>query len=1057
MSTSKEEAGGSDSSQEVDQPSENNELQNLGIKLVEQTSLEHKIQANANRLITQKEIESDLKRLEKSKQQLDRVKYELRKLNDRLNNPRTKISQKDEIRDQIKSMTDLQLTPTENDIKDIEERLKKNENASEINEITEAGARLPNETEKDFLIRTGKITAFGNSAGFMVEEDKDHTEPGEVVSHQNLRIPGFSQVNQPIEVEDEDDVNEFGVKRKHETDDEFEDENEEEFKKPKLLTDDDIRNIDDGVESFYQDRLNTWIYRRSQLRSHKNHETSQDDNNKPEWLKPHPNLPDAVLNADFKVPGDIYPSLFDYQKTGVQWLYELYSQKHGGIISDEMGLGKTIQIISFLAGLHYSGKLDKPVLIVCPATVMTQWVNEFHTWWPPLRTMILHSIGTGMKGSFKEEDYEKLLLKEGDEDGDEPSLRSLKSSSNVNTIIDTLLTKGHVIITSYVGLRIYEEQLLNIDWGYVVLDEGHKIKNPNSNITILSKRLKTYNRVILSGTPIQNNLIELWSLFDFIFPGRLGTLPIFQEEFETPIKLGGYANANNLDVKVGYQKAVILKELIQPFLLRRVKMDVARDLPSKQEYVLMCRLTQYQKEKYQEFLKSTEFKVNSYLGAIDTLRKICNHPDLADVHFIEGQKGYGDPAKSGKLQVVKSLLTQWRQQKHKVLLFTQTKQMMVILEKFLNTTFGDDYKYMKMSGETGIGKRQDMIYEFNNEDYDLFLLTTKVGGLGVNLTGADRVIIFDPDWNPSTDLQARERAWRLGQKKEVLIYRLIIGGAIEEKIYHRQIFKQLLTDKILKDPNQKRFFKNSELHDLFTLTDFDDNSESGNIFKTGNKTKKNRDDLAKIQEIQGVTKLEKFKDDSQKETEDERLLSGLFKNTGAVTQAIKHDDVVKTHSKPKPDLFDREAKKAANDALEALKRSRRQVKKAGLGVPTFTGKFGLAGRSASPALGNRSRSGTPLNSKQSSTSILSNIRKNQEATSLNGNSSELSKNSKIIDEMRSYLVKQEGCFAKSGDILDGVSVQINDKKDLTMVRSMLKGIATWDTDRSGWVLKDEFK
>lgn len=1050
-----------ESIQPVDEPLENNELDSLGIKLVEQSSLEHKIQANANKMINQKEMESDLKRLEKASQQLNRVQYELRKLNDRLNNPRTKISQKEELRQQIKSMTEMQLNPTQNDIKDIQERLKNNENALQqsTDENAETGGRLPNESEKDFLIRTGKITAFGNTAGFVVDEDQEHTEPGEAVSHQNLRIPGFSQVNQPAE-EVPEDFEETSSKHKHESDDDFEinDEQEDKSKRPKLLTEDEIRNLDDGIESFYQDRLNTWVYRRSQLRSHKDRrEPSETKEEEPEWFKPHPDLPDAVLNSDFKVPGDIYPSLFDYQKTGVQWLYELYSQKHGGIISDEMGLGKTIQIISFLAGLHYSGKLDKPVLIVCPATVMTQWVNEFHTWWPPLRTMILHSIGTGMKGSFKEEDYETMLLKEGDGTDYEPTLRSLKASSNVSAIIDTLLTKGHVLITSYVGLRIYEEQLLNIDWGYVVLDEGHKIKNPNSNITILSKRLKTYNRVILSGTPIQNNLIELWSLFDFIFPGRLGTLPIFQEEFETPIKVGGYANASNLDVKIGYQKAVILKELIQPFLLRRVKMDVARDLPSKQEFVLMCRLTQYQKDKYMEFLRSTEFKANSYLGAIDTLRKICNHPDLADIRFIEGQKDYGDPAKSGKLQVVKSLLTQWKQQKHKVLLFTQTKQMMVILEKFLRTTFDDDYKYMKMSGMTGIGKRQDMIYSFNNEDYDLFLLTTKVGGLGVNLTGADRVIIFDPDWNPSTDLQARERAWRLGQKKEVLIYRLIIGGAIEEKIYHRQIFKQLLTDKILKDPNQKRFFKNSELHDLFTLNDFEENSETGDIFKSGQKNKKNRDDLAKIQEIQGVTKLEKFKDDTQKETEDEKLLSGLFKNSGAITQAIKHDDIVKTHSRPNDDLFEREAKKAANDALEALKKSRRQVKKAGLGVPTFTGKFGLAGRSSSPAFGMRSRLGTPLSSKQSSSSILSNIKINKGETQENGGSYEQVKNSKIIDEIRSFLAKQEGFFAKSGDILNGVSIQIADKKDLTLIRSMLKGIAYWDVSKSGWVLKEEFR
>jgi DNA excision repair protein ERCC-6 len=1007
---------------------EEDDLSNMGVRLVEQSSLEHSIQVNAARLYKEKEVKGDQKRLEKSTQLVNKIRHEIRKLEDRLMNPRTKISQKEELKEQIRLMKEDQLEPAKQDIKDINERLRTNMSAVTCDDFYDDG-RLPNESEKDFLIRTGKITAFGNSTGFVIEEDEE--EENGPVSHQNLRVPGFTGVSRVINKRPVDESGEEYIDSSQtETDEDIQ------VKRPKLLTDDEIRNIDDGVESFYQDRLNTWVYKRSRLRG----EDSMNDT--PEWRKPHPTHPDASLNHDFKIPGDIYPSLFDYQKTGVQWLYELFQQEHGGIISDEMGLGKTIQIIAFVAGLHYSGMLDRPVLIVCPATVMTQWVNEFHTWWPPLRTMVLHSIGSGMSGKNgrKEEDFEKMIMMEDEEDkGIRQSINSLKNASNAKAIVQKLIDQGHVLITSYVGLRIYEEQLLNINWGYVVLDEGHKIKNPNSNITILSKRLKTHNRVILSGTPIQNNLIELWSLFDFIFPGRLGTLPIFQEEFETPIKQGGYANASNLEVKIGYQKAVILKDLIQPFLLRRMKVDVARDLPSKQEYVLMCRLTQYQREKYIEFLRSTEFKVNSYLGAIDLLRKICNHPDLAEARYTDGMPGYGDPARSGKLQVVKSLLPLWKQQGHKVLLFTQTKQMMVILEKFLQKSMGPGYRYMKMSGETGIGKRQDMIYSFNNEDYDLFLLTTKVGGLGVNLTGADRVIIFDPDWNPSTDLQARERAWRLGQKKEVLIYRLVIGGSIEEKIYHRQIFKQLLTDKILKDPNQKRFFKNSELHDLFTLSDFEEGN-SGTLFK---QAKKGGDDLGNITKIAGVSKLETYKEQTISETEDDRLMGGLF-NNNSVAQALKHDEVVGQHSRPDDDILEREARKSATEALEALRKSRKQVKKAGVGVPTFTGKVGLAGKKATLS---RNRLGG-----QSSSSILANLKKVNSSTTVEASSS-----TKMIGDMRSYLMKQDGFVAKSGDILKACGLEIKDKKDLTMVRSMLKGIAKWDSESSGWVLNEEFR
>jgi DNA excision repair protein ERCC-6 len=480
-----------------------------------------------------------------------------------------------------------------------------------------------------------------------------------------------------------------------------------------------------------------------------------------------------------------------------------------------------------------------------------------------------------------------------------------------------------------------------------------------------------------------------------------------------------------------------------------MKVDVARDLPSKQEFVLMCKLTKYQKQKYLEYLRSIELKANSYLGAITTLRKICNHPDLADVSYLESEPGYGDPSRSGKIQVLKSLIVTWTKEKHKILLFTQTRQMMNILEKFLNQTMGPDFKYMRMSGETNIGKRQDMIFQFNNEDYNLFLLTTKVGGLGVNLTGADRVIIFDPDWNPSTDLQARERAWRLGQKKEVLIYRLVIGGSIEEKIYHRQIFKQLLTDKILKDPNQKRFFKNHELHDLFTLSDFDDNPINDLLnANMGN----NIDDLSNLSKIQGVSKLEKFKDQTEDETEEDRLMDGLLKS--AKIQAVKHDEMVDSHSKPSIDIVDQEARIVAQKALDALKTSRKQVKKAGVGVPTFTGKFGIAGKVSKIKKRPGSGLSAGIKDNNSSLSILSNLKKQKEKESQNITTDA---DTKMIEDMRAYLSKQEGYFAKSADILKSCNIEIKEQHDLSTIRSMLKGIGKWDGERKGWVLLNEFR
>ncbi|KAK5189122.1 DNA repair protein rhp26, partial [Cryomyces antarcticus] len=244
------------------------------------------------------------------------------------------------------------------------------------------------------------------------------------------------------------------------------------------------------------------------------------------------------------------------------------------------------------------------------------------------------------------------------------------------------------------------------------------------------------------------------------------------------------------------------------------------------------------REAYEAFLGSEEMKSimngkRQALYGIDILRKISNHPDLQDHKVLSRKPGYnyGSGSKSGKMQVVKALLEIWRKNGHKTLLFAQHRIMLDILEKFIRELGG--FNYRRMDGNTSIKDRQSLVDEFNNNpDLHVFLLTTKVGGLGVNLTGADRVIIYDPDWNPSTDVQARERAWRLGQKREVEIYRLMTAGTIEEKIYHRQIFKQFLTNKILRDPKQRQTFQLKDLHDLFTLGEANDTqTETGSLFK----------------------------------------------------------------------------------------------------------------------------------------------------------------------------------------------------------------------------------
>ncbi|XP_018580405.2 DNA excision repair protein ERCC-6 isoform X1 [Scleropages formosus] len=612
---------------------------------------------------------------------------------------------------------------------------------------------------------------------------------------------------------------------------------------------------DDGDIECYKQRIRRWKRQRL-LEKVQKQEAREDDSEES----------DAEFDEGFKMPGFLWKKLFKYQQTGVRWLWELHCQQAGGILGDEMGLGKTIQFIAFLAGLSYSKLRTRgsnyryeglgPTVIVCPATVMHQWVKEFHTWWPPFRVAVLHETG-----SF---------------------------TSRKEKLIPEIVESHGILITSYSYVRIMQDYIQKYDWHYIILDEGHKIRNPHAGVTVACKMFRTPHRIILSGSPMQNNLKELWSLFDFVFPGKLGTLPTFMEQFSVPITMGGYANASPVQVQTAYKCACVLRDTINPYLLRRMKADVKTNLslPDKNEQVLFCRLTEEQRKIYQNFIDSKEVyqilnrEMQVFSGLI-ALRKICNHPDLfsGGPRILRGvpedqltkEEHFGYWRRSGKLIVVESLLRLWYKQGHRVLLFTQSRQMLEILEVFVRE---NGYTYLKMDGTTTIASRQPLIAQYNeDESIFLFLLTTRVGGLGVNLTGANRVIIYDPDWNPSTDTQARERAWRIGQKQQVTVYRLLTAGTIEEKIYHRQIFKQFLTNRVLKDPKQRRFFKSNDIYELFTLSNPDSSqgTETSAIFagtgsdvqvpKKPKKVKLPSSPEKRHSQLNGITKLKDLSQD----------------------------------------------------------------------------------------------------------------------------------------------------------------------------------------------------
>lgn len=469
-----------------------------------------------------------------------------------------------------------------------------------------------------------------------------------------------------------------------------------------------------------------------------------------------------------------------------------------------MGLGKTVQIVAFLAALNYSEKLNGSVIILAPTTVLRQWHREFRAWWPRFRVRILHHS----------EDRGKLQT-------NGKRRRQTEGKFNPRPIVEEVVSEKHgVLITSYEQVRKTPEIFLD-RFEYVVADEGHKMKSPDAEITLTCKRFNTPHRIIVSGSPLQNHLKELWSLFDFVYPGKLGTLPVFNEQFVVPITMGGYSTASKTHVHTAYKCSLKLRDLISPFLLRRMKKDVAKQLPEKTEQILFVKLTEDQRAKYKKFLASRfvrqvlHGKLNLLYG-ITALRKICNHCDIP-LHKNDTDKDiygsaydrailrtdataskrvkpaeeedepddYGNWKRAGKMIVLDRVLRAWHEAGSRVLLFSQTRTMLDILEKFVQMR---GYSYQLMDGTTPVGSRMDLIDKFNlDETVFVFLLTTRVGGLGVNLTGADRVVLYDPDWNPSTDLQARERAWRIGQTRPVTVYRLVTTGTIEEKIYHRQV------------------------------------------------------------------------------------------------------------------------------------------------------------------------------------------------------------------------------------------------------------------------------
>nr|XP_022343269.1 DNA excision repair protein ERCC-6-like isoform X3 [Crassostrea virginica] len=547
------------------------------------------------------------------------------------------------------------------------------------------------------------------------------------------------------------------------------------------------------------------------------------------------------LGNGFYLFKDLMKNLYAHQKEGVLWMWGLHQKRKGGILGDDMGLGKTIQVISFLSGLFDMEKVHS-VLIVMPVSVIGNWEKEFGKWAPGIKVESYH-------GSKKEK--ERSLAK--------------------------IRRKGGVLLTSY-GLVVTSWEMMSqqdgrpFRWDYLILDEGHKIKNPTKT-TKGVHQIPAAHRILLTGTPIQNNLREMWSLFDFVHQGTLlGTARTFKMEYENPITRARERDATANERRLGMEMAESLKQIISPYFLRRTKAEVANKeeesegdlntsasrktlkMPSmtrKNDFIIWLFLTPDQQRIYGDFLSLDSVKEllmtkKSPLVALTVLKKICDHPRLLSRRAcaqlgLDGEHGLNDSAleseeghqcaanqiknmpdnvliqESGKLIVIMDLLDQMKREGHRCLVFSQSRKMLDIIYQLINNR---GHKVMRLDGTvTQLSERDKRIATFQEDlSYSVFLLTTQVGGVGLTLTAADRVIIYDPSWNPATDAQAVDRVFRIGQDKNVVIYRLITCGTVEEKIYRRQIFKDSITRQTTGNTkNPYRYFTKQELKELFTL------------------------------------------------------------------------------------------------------------------------------------------------------------------------------------------------------------------------------------------------
>ncbi|RXG70372.1 ATP-dependent helicase brm [Armadillidium vulgare] len=475
-------------------------------------------------------------------------------------------------------------------------------------------------------------------------------------------------------------------------------------------------------------------------------------------------------------------NLKEYQVKGLEWLVSLYNNNLNGILADEMGLGKTIQTIALICYLIETKRNNGPYLIIVPLSTISNWSLEFDKWAPSVQVVVY------------------------------------KGSPQVRRIVQNQMraTKLNVLLTTYEYIIKDKAVLSKLRWKYMIIDEGHRMKNHHCKLTqTLNTFYNAPHRVLLTGTPLQNKLPELWALLNFLLPSIFKSCSTFEQWFNAPFATTGEK------VELNEEETILiirrLHKVLRPFLLRRLKKEVEAQLPDKVEYIIKCELSGLQHVLYRSMQskgvmlcadakKGSKGSTKALMNTIMQLRKLCNHPFM----FQHIEEAYCSHAgftggivtgpdlfrASGKFEVLDRILPKMRKTNHRVLLFCQMTQLMTIMEDYLNFK---GFKYLRLDGMTKSEDRGELLRLFNDpaSEFFLFLLSTRAGGLGLNLQSADTVIIFDSDWNPHQDLQAQDRAHRIGQTNEVRVLRLMTVNTVEERILAAARYKLNMDEKVI--------------------------------------------------------------------------------------------------------------------------------------------------------------------------------------------------------------------------------------------------------------------